>query len=223
VLGDRRHGEVRVLDRSRKGLAGAFLSVSLHAGVLVALLLAAGLPAGRSQRSDGPSTFAMYMIPADASALPPAQPAGNAQPDVRRSPTGLPAAQPALPSTLSGASRSANIKSIPVPVSADASSADVTLLARYQALLQAHLQRFQRYPDSARLANLEGNVEVGFSVSRDGSLLDLWIERSSGHPALDEGALATLRRAAPFPVIPASLPAELGVSMPMAFSLDKAA
>jgi protein TonB len=215
--------ETRVPDGPRKWLTGATLSVSLHAGVILSLLLVAGAPPGRSQRSDGPSTFAVYMLPAEAAANPPAQPDGKPVVDEPRSETGLPAAR----ATLSSAPRSVAAAMGSVASSEQSvmrpSADNRMLMARYQEMLQAHIKRFQLYPDAARIDRIEGSVEIGFSVGRDGSLRDLWIERSSGNAALDEGALATLRRAAPLPAVPDALPEEIGVSMPVAFSLSSPA
>jgi protein TonB len=45
-------------------------------------------------------------------------------------------------------------------------------------------------------------VVVKFSIGRDGALLRSALKSSSGHALLDEAALATLARAAPFPPIP---------------------
>jgi periplasmic protein TonB len=70
----------------------------------------------------------------------------------------------------------------------------------YASLVYGHLQRFKSYPASANGAT--GNVVARFVLSRAGNLLSASIVRSSGNAALDAEALASLRRASPFPLFP---------------------
>jgi len=72
----------------------------------------------------------------------------------------------------------------------------------YASRVFGHLQRFKRnYPPGASGAS--GTVTVTFALGRDGSLLSSSINKSSGNAALDQEALAMLRRANPFPPFPA--------------------
>ena len=89
----------------------------------------------------------------------------------------------------------------------------------FQAALLAHIERFRRYPDEARRDQRQGVVVVGFAMDRQGDLIDLWVDRSSGTTSLDEEALATVRRAQPLPPVPSDLPSPLEVAMPVAFAL----
>ena len=50
-----------------------------------------------------------------------------------------------------------------------------------------------------------GTVVVGFTLRSDGTLVAREVTQSSGHKALDEAAVATLDRAAPFPPFPAGI------------------
>jgi len=54
-----------------------------------------------------------------------------------------------------------------------------------------------------RRSSGKGEVYISFRVSANGSVGSIRIARSSGSPALDSAALETVRRAAPFPPIPA--------------------
>jgi protein TonB len=73
----------------------------------------------------------------------------------------------------------------------------------YASLVFGHLQRFKRnYPAGASGAS--GTVTVTFALARDGNLLSSGISKSSGNAALDQEALALLRRANPFPPFPAA-------------------
>jgi protein TonB len=74
----------------------------------------------------------------------------------------------------------------------------------YNSLVYGHLQRFKSYSASANGAS--GHALVRFVLSRTGNLLSASIVRSSGNAALDAAALASVRRASPFPPFPAEKP-----------------
>jgi periplasmic protein TonB len=62
-------------------------------------------------------------------------------------------------------------------------------------------------------------VHVSFSVGANGGVSAIRIARSSGYAVLDEAALATVQRAAPFPAIPAGAGrSSWTFSVPLAFS-----
>jgi protein TonB len=86
--------------------------------------------------------------------------------------------------------------------------------SNYKGLVQKKLERAKK---RVRVAG-KGNVVVSFTISADGSVVNLRVRKSSGKPAIDKGALDIVRRASPFP----ALPAESGlksypVSVPMTF------
>jgi protein TonB len=66
----------------------------------------------------------------------------------------------------------------------------------------------KRYPASAQARGQQGVVKVAFSVDRQGRIVDTRLEGPSGVAALDEEALAVLRRAEPFPPPPAVVPGD---------------
>jgi protein TonB len=88
---------------------------------------------------------------------------------------------------------------------------------RFQRQLLAHIERYRRYPDAARRDGLQGTVLVVFAMRRDGSLVQVGVKSSSGRPVLDREALETLRRAQPLPPIPADMPEQLTILLPVAF------
>jgi periplasmic protein TonB len=86
--------------------------------------------------------------------------------------------------------------------------------------LVAHLNRFKRYPDAARSRGVQGQVSVTFTVDRAGQVVASHIVHSSGSSALDEEALAVLRRASPLPRPPAQLAgATLNLTIPIQFKI----
>src|SRR5262245_47593453 len=66
----------------------------------------------------------------------------------------------------------------------------------------ALLERNKRYPESAQSRRQQGVAQVFFSLDRRGRVIDSRVVRSSGASALDDEALALLRRAQPFPPVP---------------------
>jgi protein TonB len=79
-------------------------------------------------------------------------------------------------------------------------------IAGWERLLVAQLERHKRYPPDAR--GKVGEARLAFSIDRGGRVLASRIVRSSGSAALDEEALALIKRAAPLPPPPAGVPDE---------------
>ncbi len=84
--------------------------------------------------------------------------------------------------------------------------ADESLLRRveeaYKRTLRKAIEARKGYPRRARRLHQEGEVTVGFSVQRDGSITDLHVLESSGHSLLDRAALEAVRQvdgSLPFP------------------------
>lgn len=77
-------------------------------------------------------------------------------------------------------------------------------LREHFAYIRELIGRELRYPRRALRMGWSGRVAVTFLVLVDGSVTELRVARSSGCPLLDGDALATVRRAAPFPRPPVS-------------------
>lgn len=97
-----------------------------------------------------------------------------------------------------------------------ASSASPAAAASWRGALIAHLNRFKRFPSGAT----PGTVQVAFSIDRGGRVTSARLMRGSGDSALDEEAVAMIRRASPVPAPPEGLGAGGGVSLavPIRFS-----
>lgn len=87
----------------------------------------------------------------------------------------------------------------------------------WEGRVLARLEKFRRYPGSARGARQQGVVYISFCINRDGHVLTSSLVRSSGFPALDRAALETLRRADPLPKIPVDRPDRIELSVPVEF------
>jgi protein TonB len=92
------------------------------------------------------------------------------------------------------------------------SAADVARVSAakvsWRGILEAHLQKFQKYPRSAQRWNIEGTAWLRFRMDRNGRVLSYSIERTSEHDVLDEAALAMIERAQPLPPLPADVPGD---------------
>jgi periplasmic protein TonB len=90
----------------------------------------------------------------------------------------------------------------------------------YIGALLAALNRHKQYPAASRLRREEGVVMLRFAMRRDGTVMRWRVERSSGHPELDEAVGVMVNAASPLPAPPPELagdPVELVV--PVRFSL----
>ena len=101
---------------------------------------------------------------------------------------------------------------------AAASAASEAIEDDYKSRLRAAIVAGRSYPRQARRRRQEGTVVVGFRVLADGTIGELEVRSSSGVGALDEAALAAVRRVGRFEAFPASIDrAALVFSLPITF------
>jgi periplasmic protein TonB len=86
----------------------------------------------------------------------------------------------------------------------------------YAAYQDAWRQKVERignlnYPDEARREGLNGALLLKVSINPDGSLRGVEVLRSSGHHALDEGAMRIVKMAAPYAPFPAEMRKETDI------------
>ncbi|HEY6898446.1 MAG TPA: energy transducer TonB [Rhodocyclaceae bacterium] len=79
---------------------------------------------------------------------------------------------------------------------------DLAGLRQYHAALSQVVARFYRYPPEARAAGWEGRVPLRLAISAAGLPENISLIGSSGHEALDQAALETLRMAAGHTPVP---------------------
>lgn len=90
----------------------------------------------------------------------------------------------------------------------------------YLERLRRWVNRYKQYPPSALDRKQEGQVLLGFTLERDGTVLDAWIEKSSGSKVLDEAALRMMHEASPVPPVPPSYRgSKLSLAMPVNYSI----
>ena len=90
-------------------------------------------------------------------------------------------------------------------------------VSNYPGKVVSKLRRSLRYPSAARRDRLRGEVHVAFTVTGGGGVSGARVVRSSGSSVLDQAALETVRRAAPFPPIPDGR-ANWSFTVPLAFT-----
>jgi periplasmic protein TonB len=93
-------------------------------------------------------------------------------------------------------------------------------MATWRGTLMAHLQRYKRYPASARRQGDQGVPVVVFTMTRNGAVLSQHLQKPSGHEVLDTEAVDLFRRASPLPAMPADVAGDtFSFAMPVEFSL----
>jgi len=84
---------------------------------------------------------------------------------------------------------------------------------RYAAYMEAWRAKVERvgninYPDEARRAHLSGSLILEVVLQPDGSVKEVIVRRSSGHPVLDDAARRIVELAAPFAPFPDDIAAD---------------
>lgn len=88
--------------------------------------------------------------------------------------------------------------------------------ARWQARVNAHLNRYKRFPSGARSS---GVAMVQFTINPRGAVIGASLVRSSGDAALDKAAVALVQRASPIPAPPPEIAkASMRLTVPIQFS-----
>ena len=80
----------------------------------------------------------------------------------------------------------------------------------YLSRVFRQLERYRVYPASARDNRLGGRVVTRVTINRDGRLIDVRIDTSSGVPVIDQAEVEAIRKAAPFPPVPSDMPGDPG-------------
>ena len=112
----------------------------------------------------------------------------------------------------------ATVTAAPTPSVPTARTSDA--LPQWSGRIAVLLERNKRYPASARARREAGVTHVSFVLDRQGRLVSSRVEQSSGVAALDQEALDLLRRAQPFPALPAEVAdTQVSLTVPIKFAL----
>ena len=100
--------------------------------------------------------------------------------------------------------------------SAVKSGGDATAHSKYLGKLRTHLEKRKLNPRTRKV----GTAIVRFTVDASGQLLTSEIALSSGNKQLDDAAIASVERSAPFPAMPQDLDQQpMVVSVPFRFTV----
>ena len=103
----------------------------------------------------------------------------------------------------------------PNPASSGAVAQPSVSTASWRGSLIAHLNRYKRFPGGAS----PGTVQVAFAIDRGGNVVSARLAGSSGDAALDQEAVAMVRRASPVPAPPGGLGGgTISLAVPVRFS-----
>ena len=75
----------------------------------------------------------------------------------------------------------------------------------YTTTVRKMIARAKIYPTGAREKGQQGKIDLSFKLGKNGGVLKLLVEHSSGHAMLDEAARDAVNNAGPFPPIPEKL------------------
>ena len=90
----------------------------------------------------------------------------------------------------------------------------------YLDRLRRHIRRFMVYPEVAKKQKQQGDGVMTVLLRRDGTVVDVWIARSSGYLVLDQAALKAVRDSSRVPPFPDRFPnAEGEIDLPFDFHL----
>jgi protein TonB len=129
--------------------------------------------------------------------------------------------RPPAPTTSAPQAIPDQLAAIPAaPMQAQINPTNSNVVPTWKTQIVALLERNKRYPETAQSRREQGVAQVFFSLDRQGRVLESRVVRSSGANALDEEALALLRRAQPFPAPPRELAGDhIDLTVPIRFNL----
>ena len=90
----------------------------------------------------------------------------------------------------------------------------------YLEMVRLKIEKHKKYPDIARVKNIEGRVVVRFVITPDGGIRKVEVAKRSRNRALDLAALRAVQDAAPFPKPPRRLfKGEIPLELTIVFEL----
>jgi protein TonB len=228
--GDVRAAQDRQPAASPRAWLGTGIAIALHGLLLLGLLLVWKDDASPQLARPVSVEFVSVATAARSQRVPlqPPSVVSEAEPLVAKPrqpivPGATPAPQPAAeePAAAEPAAAPAKPEAHDQQPAATPASEQHAAPANYAAEVMSRISAAKRYPTSSRARREEGTVRVSFALNRDGSVQGETLVTSSGHDALDKEALATVRRAAPYPPVPDDVLAPLELQVDVAFTLKK--
>jgi protein TonB len=85
------------------------------------------------------------------------------------------------------------------PAPMERASPDFATSSSYLEMVKLKIERYKKYPETARVARIEGSVTVRFKIRPSGNVSGVRVIKTSNHDDLDHAALKAVKDAAPFP------------------------
>lgn len=79
---------------------------------------------------------------------------------------------------------------------------------KYLVNMKNRIELKWEYPFAASRNGWQGNLQIDFTIKKDGTVADIKLVKSSNYPVLDDAAITALRLASPFPPFPAGFSVE---------------
>lgn len=99
----------------------------------------------------------------------------------------------------------------------------MTEIERYRAKLERTILDHLVYPPLSRQLGETGQVEIGFTVNKDGTISDAHIQSPSAYPSLDKAALKTIQNVSKVDPLPEEMHREhWNLVWPIEFTLTEA-
>jgi TonB family protein len=99
-----------------------------------------------------------------------------------------------------------NVAKLKLDIQDQLSSEELSeLWTGYTTKVRQMIARAKIYPSVARDKGQQGKIDLSFKLGKNGGVLKLLVEHSSGHVMLDEAARDAVENAGPFPPIPEKL------------------
>ena len=133
--------------------------------------------------------------PEEALAVPDFKPPPPPPPPKVAAPPPRPTPKPAVAAEPRPAPSALQQPIVPPVNNTPSPSAAPSIVPGWNVQLAAWLASHKRYPSTARQRGEQGEVLVRFVVESDGHVIEVTVEKSSGHADLDAAALAMLRGA----------------------------
>ncbi|WP_029008023.1 energy transducer TonB [Azospirillum halopraeferens] len=111
-------------------------------------------------------------------------------------------APPPPPAPAAPAAPMAPAATAAAPMQSAPSNRPSQALPQWRDRLLGHLERHKRYPRAAQMRRQEGVAYVRFTIDRQGTVLSVRLDRTSGHGLLDDETIALVERASPLPAPP---------------------
>jgi TonB family protein len=93
---------------------------------------------------------------------------------------------------------------------------------QYANSIQVKIAKAKNYPSLAKRRGQQGKAILSFKLSRDGNVLDLKVEKSTGHNSLDQAALRAIKEGGPYPIIPKALSKKYAfLRIPISFVINR--